>query len=154
MHAADAVLTIILIVAFAASVLLVLLFGTRIYRSMSAGAESAYDERTCAAYLAEKLRHGDERGAVRLGSFDGAEALYIDSEYDGVVYSQILYCYDGWVWELLCEKDAVFSKTDGTKLIPARAVQFSEPSPGLFYIEAVGLDGEVGGLYVSLRSGG
>ena len=153
-QSADAVLAVVLVVAFAAAVLFVLLFGTRIYRGTSAGAESAFDERTSVAYLAEKLRHGDERGAVRLDSFDGVEALYIDSEYDGVVYSQILYCYDGWVWELLCERGAEFSKTDGTKLIPARDVRFSEPSPGLFYIEAVGLDGEVDGLHVSLRSGG
>lgn len=151
---ADTVALVALIAAFMLSVLFVLLLGARVYRGMSAGAESAYGERTCAAYLAEKLRHGDAQGAVRLGGFDGAEALYIDSEYDGTVYSQILYCYDGWVWELFCERDAGFSKTDGTRLIPAQAVHFSEPSPGLFYIEAVGRDGEVGGLYVCLRSGG
>lgn len=140
--------------AFAGAVLLVLLMGAGIYRSAAASSDAAYSERVCTAYIAEKLRHGDEAGGVLLGEFDGREALFLESVQNGVYYTDIIYSHDGWLWELFCEKGADFSREDGVKIIDVRSVRISETAPGFFSIEAVGPDGAVSRRDVHLRSGG
>ena len=150
----DNVLFIVLMCVFTASVVLVLMQGVRIYRSAVVSSELLYNERTCAFYITEKLRHGDEMNAVYVDSFDGLNALYIDSRYNDTVYSTIMYFNEGWLNELFCEKGANFNRADGTKIIRADSVTFLESSPGLLYVETVDGSGNSGGLYFRLRSGG
>ncbi len=152
--APDTLILTVLACAFAASVLLVLLLGAGIYQSAASSSDAAYSERVCTSYIAEKLRHGDENGAVSLGSFDGGEALFLESDDGGVRYTTIIYSHDGWLWELFCEKGADFSREDGVKIIEVRAVHFSEAEPGLFSIEAVGPGGAANRRTIHLRSGG
>ena len=153
-YSADTLLVIALICAFTASVIMVLLLGIRIYNSITRASELAYSERTCMSYISEKLRHGDANGAVYVGKFDGLNAIYIDSAYGDTVYNDILYCYDGYLNELFCEKGEEFYKTDGTEIIGAESVSFTEPKAGLIYVEAVDLSKNTDRLYISLRSGG
>lgn len=144
----------LLICAFAGAVLLVLVLGTRIYSSMSSASERAYYERTVFSFAAEKLRQGDVAGAVSVGDFDGLNALYLESELGGTVYTSILYCYDGWLYELFCEKGLDFSREDGTKILQAASVRFSEEAPRLIHIASTDEAGHVRGLSIHLRSGG
>ena len=150
----DTIIVLVLLCVFAASVLMTLLLGTRIYSSMSKSSALAYNERTCMSYLAEKLRHNDTRDSVYIGEFDGLNAVFLDTEANSVMYSDIIYCYDGWLWELYCEKDAPFSRTDGTKVIEAESVSFGEPEAGLFHIEATDMSGKDSCMFICLRSGG
>ncbi len=153
-NAADTLLFVALSCAFAASVLLVLLLGTRVYKSIAAAADLTYSARVCTSYVAEKLRHSDEAGAVSVGVFDGGDALILESEHNGMAYTTLIYHEDGWLWELFCEKDAPFTRQDGTKIIGVDSACFSEVKPGTFSIEAAGADGEKSSLYLTLRSGG
>lgn len=153
-YAPDHILFIILICAFTASVLMVLMLGIRIYTSTADASERLHNARTSTFYIAEKLRHGDERDAVYVADFDGLNALYIESSYDDAVYTNILYYSNGWLNELFCEKGADFDRSDGTKIIETGAVTFSEPSPGLFDVETVDLSGNISRLNICLRSGG
>lgn len=150
----DTVFIIVLFCVFTTSVLIVLLLGTRIYKSMSDSSEIAYAERTCMSYIAEKLRHGDSEGSVYVGEFDGLNAIYIETEYDEITYNNILYFNDGWLCELFCDKGAEFVRTDGTKIIEAESVSFTESGSGLFCVEATDLSGNTSRLNISLRSGG
>ena len=153
-HAIDTVFTVILFGVFTACVLLVLTLGTRAYSASSRSAGEAYAERTGLSYVSEKLRQGDRPGAVYTGSFDGLDALYIDSYAGGTVYSDILYCFDGWLCELYCEKGAEFFKTDGIRIIEARSVDFSQMESGLIRVTLTGSGQTVRTLYVHTRSGG
>lgn len=153
-HSPETPVIALLICAFAASVLFVLILGTRIYSSMSSASERAYYERTVLSFAVEKLRHGDGLGPVSVGEFDGLNALYLESELGGTAYTSILYCYDGWLYELFCEKGLDFSREDGTKILRAASVRFSEEKPRLIRIEATDEAGHARGLSVHLRSGG
>lgn len=152
--APDALILTALACTFAASALLVLLLGAKIYKSTVSSSDTAHSHRVCTSYIAEKLRHADENGAVSLGQFDGEDALFLTSEYDGVEYTTIIYAYDGWLWELYSEKGASFSREDGLKLMEVEALSFSQMAPGLFSIEAVALGGSTSRRNVYLRSGG
>lgn len=153
-YSTDKLLFIALMCAFTASVLMVLLLGVRIYKSISSSSELTYSERTCISYVAEKIRHNDENGMVYVSDFDGLNALYLESKNDNGTYTDILYCNDGWLYELFCEKGAKFSRADGTQIINADSVSFSETEPGFFYIEVTNPKGYISRLNVSLRSGG
>ena len=153
-YTVDTVFIIVLFFVFTTSVLVVLMLGTRMYNSMSDSSAIAYSERTCMSYIAEKLRHGDSDGSVYVDNFDGLNALYIETQYDDTTYSNILYFNDGWLYELFCDKGAKFVRTDGTKIIEAESVNFTEIGSGLFCVEATDLNGNKSSLNISLRSGG
>ena len=153
-NAADTLLFVALSCAFAASALLVLLLGTRVYKSIAAAADLTYGARVCTSYVAEKLRHGNQAGAVSIGVFDGGEALILESTHDAIAYTTLIYHEDGWLWELFCEKGAPLTRQDGTKIIGVDSLCFSEVKPGVFSIEAVGADGKKSSLCLTLRSGG
>lgn len=151
---ANTVIAISLFITFIASVLLVVLLGIKSYHSVCDVSELTFNERTCLAYITDKLRHGDCEGAVRVGEFDGLNAIYIDSEYEGVLYNNIIYFYDGWLYEIYCEKDARFFKTDGSKIAEASSVVFSEPKSGLLLIEVTDTNGSKGKFHLYVRSEG
>lgn len=150
----DTIIVLILLCVFSASVLMTLLFGTNIYFSMSDSSRIAYNERTCMSYIAEKFRHNDVKDSVHVGEFDGLNALFLDTEEDGVIYSDIIYSYDGWIWELYSEKGLDFLPTDGTKVIEAKSVSFQDLASGRFCVEATDLNGKTSKLTICLRSGG
>lgn len=154
MNTIDTAFAIALLCMFAASVLMVLLLGTRIYTSMTTATDDSYNERTCLSYIAEKLRHGDKASAVSVGTFDGLNAMMIETEDNHTTYETILYYYDGWLRELFFEKGTSFLKTDGTKIIEAQSVKFTEVKSGLFSVKAVDLKGNTSSLNIFLRSEG
>lgn len=150
----DMLFIIVLLCAFTASVLLVLLLGARVYGSSSKVASESYNRRTCAAYISEKLRHGDASGAVASGTFDGCSALTFTADVNGSTYCNILYYYDGWLRELTCEEGAAFRREDGDKIVETGPVSFSEPESGSIKIEIAESDGRANGIIYHLRSGG
>ena len=150
----DTLFTVVLLCAFTASVLLVLLLGARVYGAMTKSAARTYDRRTCAAYVTEKLRHGDSAGDVETGTFDGCSALYLTTDADGSAYSDILYYYDGWLWELSCEKGASFTRTDGVQVVETGTVVFSGPTAGVVTAAITDMNGQAQGVTYRLRSGG
>lgn len=150
----DTLFIVVLLCAFTASVLMVLLLGAQVYGSASKTASAAYARRTCAAYINEKLRHGDLESAVETGEFDGCSALMLTMDTGGASYSDILYYCDGWLWELTCEKGARFTRADGVKIVETGPVVFSSPKPGLIKAEITEQNGGADGLVYALRSGG
>lgn len=149
----DTLFIVVLLCAFAASVLMVLLLGARVYGSSSKIASESYNRRTCAAYISEKLRHGDAAGAMATGTFDGCSALIFTSEVNGTAYCDILYSCDGWLRELTCEKGVPFRREDGIKIVETGSVVFSEPESGLVKVEMTEQNGKSSGLVYYLRSG-
>ncbi len=143
-----------LLVAFIGSAMAVLVLGTQAEISQRAFSEQAFSDRTLMSFLSEKLRQGDSGGNIYIGDFDGINALFIESTLEGKLYTDIIYCYDGALCELFCEKGAVFSQKDGTKLIESERVVFSETKSGLIFIEATDTEGKTSFLHLFLKSGG
>lgn len=151
---ANTIITILLFTFFSASVFIVLTLGLKSYNSTCINSELSFNERTCVAYISERLRQGDSNNAVSIGEFGGQNAIFIDTEYDGTPYSSIIYFNEGWLRELLVEKDASSSLVAGTKIAQARFITFSEPEPGLFFIEITSQDDSKNKLHIYVRSGG
>lgn len=154
MHFAAAACVFFLLLAFIGSAMAVLVLGTQAESTEKAFSERSFCERTLITYLAEKLRQGDGGGDIYVGEFDGINALFIESTLEGDLYTDIIYCCDGALCELLCKKGADFSQKDGIKLFEADSVIFSKPESGLIYIEATDTEGRTSILHLFLKSGG
>ena len=146
--------SITLFTAFTASVLLVLLFGVSAYGDITEEGQDGYAGRLCLSYIATKVRHYDQNGCVRVDTFEGLPALFLEEELDGIRYQTILYCHDGQVKELFCEKDLGLLPGDGTALLPAAALNFAVSPEGLLHISYAEPEGEAMELYLSLRAKG
>jgi len=153
-HFAATACVLFLLLAFIGSAMAVVVLGIQSESSEKSFSTQAFCERTLMSFLAEKLRQGDGSGDIYVGEFDGINALFIESTLQDTLYTDIIYCYDGALCELFCEKGTDFSHKDGTKLIEVGSVIFSEPESGLIYIEATGTEGKTSFLHLFLKSGG
>ena len=147
----DGLLMLLLFGVFAVCVLIVLLTGARAYRGLTDRDRAAFDRRTCAQYIATKVRQGDAAGAVSVEPFGEATALRLADSEAGCVTR--LYCHDGWLMELYTLEDSGLSPEDGARIMPLAGLSLSLKD-GLLTAELADGAGETDTLLLSLRGGG
>jgi hypothetical protein len=109
--------------AFAVCVLIVLLSGARVYKTLVQRGEESFRLRMATQYVATRVRQAED---VTVADFDGYEALHIREEIDGAVYVTRIYCCDGYLRELFCAQSAKLSPEDGEKIMEAESMSFSQ----------------------------
>ncbi|NLF79900.1 MAG: DUF4860 domain-containing protein [Clostridia bacterium] len=141
-------LALLIFCAFTAAILLVLMLGAHIYQGISDRNSANADQRLAISYIETKLRHSDTLDGVYLGSFQGYEelnaisTLYLEEDYGDSVYHTMIYCYDGWIRELYCEKGLQFTPDAGMKILPAQSLDFeNNAQTGLISIICVDSQG-------------
>ena len=88
-HHLDGLIALLLFGVFAVCVLAVLLTGANAYRRLTERDQSAYSRRTCAQYLATRVRQADSLNGISVESFGGTDALVLEetgSEYLTRIY--------------------------------------------------------------------
>ena len=150
----SAAAVLLLYLLFIGSVTSSLFLGTKAQSNLHVLSESSFENRTVPAFIAEKLREHDGGGAVYTGDFGGSSTLIFESSLKGVIYTDVIYGYDGHLYELFCEKDAPFSREDGVPLSTLGDVAFSEPMAGLIQTIVTGSDGKTSVFSIYLMSGG
>lgn len=115
-------LALLVFVAFALCVLLVLLFGAKVYRGLVDRGEESFRSRTAAQYVTTRVRQAE---CVSVADFEGCQALVIPEKIDGATYLTRVYCYDGYIRELFCGENAALSPEDGEKVLPGESLAFS-----------------------------
>lgn len=151
-HLIDTAFAVALFGVFAALALLVLLSGAGAYRGIEADTSARFTERTCASYLAEKVRRYDAAGSVSVGRFGGSDALLLREEIDGVPYQTAVYCWQGRLMELFSEEGEALPPESGTELLAAGGLQVSEEG-NLLRIVCAGPDGTTARVSLYLRAG-
>ena len=117
------VLVLLVFAVFTVSVLLVLLSGADTVKKLTQRDQNTYHHRTAVQYLTTKVRQSDQSGAVSVGETDGCSTLVLTEKIDGITYETRIYCYDGYLRELFCAKDATLAPQDGEKILPATELQ-------------------------------
>lgn len=120
------VAALLLFAVFAIGVLAVLLSGAESYRGLTQRDDASYDSRTCAQYLASKIRQAPDPNAVGISDFGGADALQIAQSIEGEIYVTRIYCYQGWLMELFSTAEGEFSPEDGEKVLPASSFSVTQ----------------------------
>lgn len=113
------ILPLLLFAVAAVCVFFVLLAGVGVYTRLNGRDEAAYEKRTAAGYLTEKVRQCS--GNVHWDALDGTGALVLE---EGEFLTRI-YCHEGWLWELYSEKDSGAGPEDGEQILPLRSLEGS-----------------------------
>lgn len=124
-HQIDGLIALVLFGVFAACVLSVLLTGADVYHKLTVRDQEAYARRTCAQYVATKVRQASSGYAVEVTNFDGVDALALSENIDGEIYVTQVYCYDGWLRELFTAEGGEFLPEDGEQIIEAQAMDLA-----------------------------
>ncbi len=145
----DGLAALLLFGVFACCVLGVLLTGAGAYRRLTERDQASYERRTCAQYIATRVRQADRLGGVSVERFGGVPALRLTDEGGYITY---VYCCEGYLMELYAAPDAELTPADGEKLLRAAGMEVSLAG-GLLEVSVTGADGGVDRLYLSLRCG-
>ena len=137
---------------FAVGILSVLLGGADSYRRLTQRDRVSYDERTCAQYMATKLRQAPSPESVVLSSFGDGDALLISQQVGQAEYCTRVYCHDGYLIELFAASGGEFAPEDGERLLPAQGLSLRRAG-GLLYVELTDGNGQEVSLVLSLRGG-
>lgn len=135
---------------FAVCVLMVLLTGADAYRRLTQRDQQSYLRRTCAQYIAARVRQADSIAGITVEPFGDGNALTL-AEGDGT-YCTRVYCHEGWLMELYSSADADLEPRDGERLLEMEGLGLSLED-GLLTAVISGADGSEDVLRLSLRSG-
>lgn len=136
---------------FTAAMLLVILAGAKVYKSIVRSGTLRFERRTVSQYLSARIHQADAVDALLIEEFGDGDALVIQEELDGDTYRTIIYSHDGWLRELFCAEESRLSPADGEKLMPLRSVAFSKKEDGIL-VQTVSPEGNTAAFYVYLRS--
>ncbi len=153
-HVLQLLFTLTLFCVFAASSLLVVILGSRVYSKTISDMNGNYDIRTSLNYITEKIRQSDRAGSIQIGSFGDSDSLLLDQTVDGTVYRTWIYQYDGYLYEIFAHKDAALQPANGQAIMPLAALSCAYEEPGLLRIQTTGADGLTASLLLSPRCGG
>ena len=147
---AGALAALMLTCVFGATLLLSLATGAGVYRRVESRVESSAQARVSLSYITARLHAYDRAGMVRTGSFGDGGAVFLYEESGGTVYETILYVYDGYLMEMLCEKDKEPDPEFGETVSPALALTVTELGDGLVRLTLTQPDGQAlaGDVYV------
>ncbi len=121
-HQIDGLIALLLFGVFSVCILAVLLTGADAYRRLTDRDRAAFDRRTTLQYIATRVRQADTLDGVRVGDFNGVDALIFD-EGDG--YVTRIYCHNGSIMELYAEEDLDLSLEAGEPIMAAAPLGFS-----------------------------
>jgi len=147
------VFVLLVFAVFMVSVLLILLSGADIVQKLTNRDQNTYTQRTAVQYLTTRIRQADRSGAVYTKESDGTSALILTEQIDGSEYQTHVYCYDGYLREMLCPAGVTLSPEFGEKILPAEAFSVSLDG-SLLCAELQLSEGKTDTLYWKLRSEG
>lgn len=141
-----AVAVLALLTVFAVGCLGILLEGAGIYKRLTDRVQTDYESRTCAQYIATKLRQTQAEVTVE------GNALVLSETIAGGVYETRIYCHEGWLMELFVPAEGNFPPEAGQRLL-----ELAEMDPvlenGLLTVTLKNEDGSRVQLRQALRQG-
>ncbi|MEE1101063.1 MAG: DUF4860 domain-containing protein [Agathobacter sp.] len=111
-----------------------------------------YQVRTINSYLREKVRQNDINSDIKTFEMEGTNILSISTKIDGKKYSNLIYCYDGFLCEQLISEDSVFSLATGQRLIELEGMKAEVNASGYIKVVYTAENDEVSNVYISIKS--
>ena len=141
-------LALLVFAVFAVSVLMILLNGADIVQKVSARDRESFGRRTAAQYITTRIRQADTADGIDVR--DG-EVLVLSEEIDGYVYDTLVYCCDGYLREMFCERGMEQDPEFGEKILPLEEMRLSL-SGNMLSADIAFADGSEEQLTFALRS--
>ena len=144
---------LLVLAVFAVGILSILMGGAAAYQRLNRRDQAAFESRTCAQYLATKVRQASGPDAVYVAPFGQVDALVIRQELEGDVYLTRIYCHEGWLMELYTFEDGDFAPADGEKILPVCGLKM-DMQQDLLHISVTETSGSRQQLMLSVRGKG
>jgi len=147
------VLVLLVFAVFVVSVLLVLLTGADVVQKLNERDQRSYDHRTAFQYLTTRIRQADQKGMVDVRDVNGASVLALGEIIEDEPYETLVYCYDGYLYELFIEAGLEMDLEFGEPVLPLADMRCTKAN-GCIRIEFTMTDGMKQRMTVALRSEG
>ena len=147
------VLVLLVFAVFMVSVLFVLLSGADSVQRMTDRDQRTYDRRPAVQYIAMRVPHGDQAGAVSVENADGTVTLVLTQQIEDQQYQTRIYCCDGYLREMFCRADTVLPPEFGEEILPMEAFHVT-CEDALVRAEMTMTDGSTESIDLFLRSEG
>lgn len=152
-HMIDILFVLSLFCVFAASSVLLILFGVDIYKKTVHQMDTNYTSRTSIAYITEKIRQSDTANSILITTQDDIQVLMLTNNIDGITYATSLYEYDGYLYELFARTDIELPLDAGQPVMELQQLSFSQISPNILEIRFTDSTAKEQTIYVSMHSG-
>lgn len=149
----DFVFVLALITLFAATSLSLVFIGAKQYRNVTNQMNENFDKRTTSSYLAEKIHQNDQLDCITITKIDSVTALCISETAENTTLTTYIYCYDGYLRELVVTDTSVFSLDSGEKLLAMKDFTAVIYNDSLIRIDTTLSDGTTQIFYYTIRSG-
>ena len=151
-HTIDTVFTLSLLCVFAATALLSVILGARIYRQVVTDTQNHYTNRTALNYISEKIRQQDGQGSISVEIQENVPVLTMRDTSSESSYVTRLYLYDGYLKELYSREEDVLSLSSGQNIVELSSLFMEEVTPGLFHFQVTAETGNTEELYLTVSS--
>jgi hypothetical protein len=133
--------------------LLVILIGAHAYNGIVKDMDGNNQMRASLSYVANKVRAGDESGAVTVDKIDGQDVLIIRANYDGADYKTYIYYSNGSIFEQFNKAEKPFQPGKGDKITAAKAFHMEKSTDNQLKLAATDEKNRQLSLQICLRSG-
>lgn len=137
---------LLLFALFVAALLMAIVAGTGIYRSLSQMQSSAGDARLGLNLVANSVRANDAAGSVAVGSGPEGRALVLVENLDSGSYETRIYLYQGSIVEEYALASAAYTPAKATKIVDSSTFDFTYSS-GILTVTC-----DQGSVDIALRS--
>ncbi len=151
-HMIDILFVLSLFCVFAASSVLLILFGADVYKKTVSQMDSNYTSRTSIAYITEKIRQSDTSDSIHITSQGDTQILMLTNTIQGIPYATSLYEYDGYLYELFARTDIELPLDAGQPVMELHRLSFSQLTPNILKITFTDTNEEDFSIYVSMHS--
>ena len=147
------VLVLLVFAVFMVSVLFVLLTGADVVQKLTDRDQKSYQQRTAVQYVTMRVRQADREDMVEVRQIDGQDVLVLAEMIEGYRYETLVYCADGYLWEMFSEAGLDLSLEYGEKILPAEGF-FAEKQEDALQLRIDLTDGSSQSVILHLRSEG
>ena len=151
-HMMDMLFPLGLLLAFAASAVMVILMAANLYTRIAEDSSRAYTARTVLAYVTEKVHQNDAAGGIRADTFEGCPALILERDNEGVTYCTYLYAYDGALRELMVQQGTEARPGDGREILPLKEFLPRQETDNLIYVSSTDENGKTAESFLNISS--
>lgn len=134
-HRLHTLVILILFLVFALSSVSVLMYGTKVYKSVTEKTNENYSLRTGLIYLSNKIKAAD-KSSIYMDTYQKVDMLVIPEEIEGQMYETRIYCYNGQLREIFTDVGNDIPLDGGLYITDMKNLTISEKNKWLLEIEA------------------
>ena len=124
--------------AFAITGLLVVLFGSKVYKSTVAKMDANYASRTALSYITEKVRAHDFTGGIEIQEGEGDDSvLLLKDKVNDKTYVTYMYVAEGMLKECTVSEDYDFNYDTGTDILKIHKFAVDETDDAMYKFDIV-----------------